>query len=93
MTTLLPYGASAGAVLFSAVFRSETKVDLAWADGSGAWNPFAELVLDRGPAEEMADLLVSFDPVRNAPPGLHTYDWVRRLREPAYRTARRSRRS
>lgn len=93
MTTLLPYRAPAGAVLLSAVFRSETKVDLAWAVGSGAWNPFAELVLDRGPAEEMADLLVSFDPVRNAPPGLHTYDWVRRLREPAYRTARRSRRS
>ena len=93
MTTLLPYRAPAGTVLLSAVFRSETKVDLAWAVGSGTWNPFAELVLDRGPAEEMADLLVSFDPVRNAPPGLQTYDWVRRLREPAYRTARRSRRS
>jgi hypothetical protein len=34
---------------------------------------------------------VSFDPVRNVLPGLAPYDWVRRLREPAYLTARRSR--
>lgn len=93
MTTMLPYRTPAGAVLLSAVFRSEAKVDLAWAVGSGGWNQFAELVLDTGPVEEMVDLLLSFDPVRNAPPGLHTYDWVRRLRQPAYRTARQARRS
>ena len=91
MTTLLPYRTPAGAVLLSAVFHGESKVELAWAIRSGAWNPFAELSLDNNPADE-ADLLVSFDPVRNALPGLETYDWVRRLREPSYATARRSRR-
>lgn len=93
MTTLLPYRSAAGAVLVSAVFRSETEVALAWATGSRAWNPFAELVLDPAPPGESGDQLVSFDPVRNTPPGLDTYDWVRRLRDPAYQTARRSRRS
>ena len=34
---------------------------------------------------------VSFDPVRNTIPGLEVSDWVRRLREPSYRTARLSR--
>lgn len=92
MTTLLPYRTAAGPVLLSAVFQSEIHVDLAWAIGSGAWHPFAELVLDKEPIDETADPLVSFDPVRNIPPGLDTYDWVRRLREPAYVTARRSRR-
>jgi hypothetical protein len=91
MTTLLPYRTPAGAVLLSAVFHTESKVELAWAIRSGAWNPFAELSLDNIPADG-ADLLVSFDPVRNAPPGLETYEWVRRLREPSYAAARRSRR-
>ena len=91
MTTLLPYRTPAGAVLLSAVFHAESKVELAWAIGAGAWNPFAELSLDNNPADE-GDLPVSFDPVRNALPGLETYEWVRRLREPSYATARRSRR-
>ncbi len=93
MTTLLPYRTPTGAVLLSAVFAGRTRVELAWAAGSGAWHPFAELVLDEDPAEEKADLLVSFEPVKNVLPGLETYDWVRRLREPAYATARRSRRA
>ncbi len=93
MTTLLPYRTPAGAVLLSAVFRSEVDVELAWAIRSGVWHPFAELVLDRSTVDETDDLSVSFEPVMNVPPGLETYDWVRRLREPAYVTARRSRRS
>lgn len=92
MTTLLPYRTPAGAVLLSAVFHDETKVALAWAIRSGAWHPFAELSLDKDPVDE-ADMLLSFDPARNVLPGLETYDWVRRLREPAYATARGSRRS
>ena len=92
LTTLLPYRTPAGPVLLAAVFRDETTIDLSWAVGSGAWQPFAELRLRDEPAGG-ADASVSFDPVRKTLPGLETYDWVHRLREPAYRTARRSRRS
>ena len=92
MTTLLPYRTPAGAVLLSAVFHGGTKLALAWAIRSGAWNAFAELSLYKDPVDE-ADMPLSFEPVRNALPGLETYDWVRRLREPAYTTARGSRRS
>lgn len=91
LTTLLPYRTPAGAVLLSAVFHNDTKVALAWAIGSGAWHLFAELLLHQDPVDE-ADVPLSFEPVRNELPGLETYDWVRRLREPAYTTARRSRR-
>jgi len=92
MTTLLPYRTPAGAVLLSAAFHDETKLSLAWAVRSGAWHAFAELSLDRDPVDE-ADMSLSFDPARNVLPGLETYDWVRRLREPAYATARVSRRA
>jgi hypothetical protein len=91
LTTLLPYRTPAGAVLLSAVFRDKITVALAWAVGSGSWHPFAELSLHKDPVDE-PDPLVSFDPVRHVLPGLETYDWVRRLRGPAYSTARRSRR-
>jgi hypothetical protein len=91
LTTLLPYRTPAGAALLSAVFHDETTVTLAWAIGPGAWHPFAELLLHQDPVDA-ADAPLSFDPVRNALPGLEAYDWVRRLREPAYTTARRSRR-
>lgn len=94
MTTLLPYRTPAGPVILSAVFQTETKVDLAWAIGSRSWHSFAEVVLDdKEPDDDTADVSVSFDPIRNVLPGLEIYDWVRLLREPAYVTARRSRRS
>jgi hypothetical protein len=92
MTTLLPYRTPAGPVLLSAVFEDETTVRLAWAVRSGPWHQFAELWLHEDPVDE-SDVLVSFDPVRNGLPGLETYDWIRRLREPSYLTAERSRRS
>ena len=90
LTTLLPYRTPVGAVLLSAVFHDETRLALSWAVRSGPWHPFAELSLHRE-AIDGADLPLSFDPVRNRLPGLEPYDWVRRLREPAYATARRSR--
>ncbi len=90
MTTLLPCRTPAGAVLLSAVFHDETRVALAWAVRSGAWHRFADLLLHDDPVDE-PDLPLSFDPVRNVLPGLEPYDWVRRLRAPAYATARRSR--
>lgn len=104
MTTLLPYRSPTGPVLLAARHRSADLLELAWGRPRGPWWPFAELRL---PAEDVAtgsgrpgdpdvgapDARVSFDPVRHALPGLAGYDWVRRLREPAYRTARRSRSS
>lgn len=90
LTTLLPYRTPAGATLLSAVFRDETTVALAWAVRWGAWHPFAELTLHTDPVDE-PDSPISFDPVMNVLPGLDIDDWIRRLREPAYATARRSR--
>lgn len=89
LTTLLPYRTSRGPRLLRAVAVDEKRYELTHASATGRWEPFAELTLSttRGP-----DPLVSFDPVLNPLPGLDTYGWVRRLREPAYRTARHSRR-
>ncbi len=66
---------------------------LAWTDLRGEWEPFGTLEVGtrvdlaaagaRGP-----DLPVRFDPLRT-PPGLKTYRWVARVREPAYAAARR----
>ncbi|HEU5456857.1 MAG TPA: hypothetical protein VFU85_14360 [Nocardioides sp.] len=92
LTTLLPYRTRAGAVLLSAVFRDEQTIALAWAIRSGTWHTFAELFLHEDPIDE-GDAPLSFEPTLNSPPGLETYEWVRRLRGPAYITARRSRRS
>lgn len=91
LTTLLPYRTPAGPVLLSAVFLDTSRAELAWAVRSGPWHPFAELVLAKSPGDQ-GDVPVSFDPVENVLPGLETYPWVRRLREPSYTTARRSRR-
>ncbi len=91
MTTLLPYRTRAGAVLLSAEFRDEATARPGMGHRSGEWHPFAELALHQVLLDE-ADLLLSFDPVRNTLPGLGTYEVVRRLRGPAYATARRSRR-
>jgi hypothetical protein len=92
MTTLLPYRTPVGPVLLAAVLRDERTVDLAWAVGAGEWHGFGELTLEQEPVDA-ADEPVSFDPVLNRLPGLEPYDWVRRLREPSYATARQSRRS
>jgi hypothetical protein len=89
LTTLLPYRVPAGPVVLSAVSRDEQVLDLAWAVGMGSWHRFAELRIHRDLGER--DRPLSFDPVRNVLPGLGNYDWVRRLREPAYATARASR--
>lgn len=89
LTTLLPYRTPSGPRLIGAVAVDEHRYELAHASPGGRWHPFGDLVLSttRGP-----DPLVSFDPVLNPLPGLDTYEWVRRLREPAYATARRTRR-
>jgi hypothetical protein len=91
LTTLLPVRTAAGGMLLALAFHDERRAGLAWSVGSGPWHPFAQLLLDADPVGH-EDAPLSFDPVRNVVPGLEIYDWVRRLREPAYATARRARR-
>ena len=91
MTTLLPYRTPAGPVVLSAVLHDDG-VTLAWAIGAGGWRRFAVLSLDEEPVGD-GDTRPSFDPIRHTLSGLDNYPWVRRLREPSYLAARRSRRS
>lgn len=86
-TTLLPYRGPDGPLLLGAVAAGEDRFRLSWAGASGPWVPFADLALQPTPAP---DEPVSFDPVEHVLPGLDHYSWVRRLREPSYRTARQS---
>jgi hypothetical protein len=90
LTTLLPYRVPAGPLLLCVLSHDDQTLDLAWAVGVGSWHRFAELRIRRGIVDE-GDLPLSFDPIRNVLPGLENYGWVRRLREPAYATARSSR--
>ena len=88
MTTLLPYRTPTGPRLVGLRPAAERAYEIAHAPLRGSWQVFGELVLStaRGP-----DPLLSFDAVANPLPGLENYEWVRRLRQPAYATARRSR--
>jgi hypothetical protein len=87
MTTLLPYRASTGAVLLRVDSAGPDRYELSWARPSGRWHPFGTLHL----GQHLDDPMISFDPVLHQLPGLAQYASVRRLREPAYRRARRSR--
>jgi hypothetical protein len=87
MTTLLPYQAPSGPVLLRVDSAGPASYEISWARPSSRWHPFATLHLD----EDRGDPTVSFDPVLHRLPGLAQYPAVRRLREPAYRRARRSR--
>ena len=89
MTTLLPYRAPIGPILLGARRVDDQRFDLGWARLTGGWHSFAGLVLL--PDEHETDTEISFDPMLNRLPGLEPYDWVRRLREPSYATARRTR--
>lgn len=86
-TTLIPYRTPTGPRLLGAVPVEEHRYELVHASPRGAWRHFGDLVLA---APSGADPLISFDPVCNTLPGLENYEWVRRLREPAYRAARQS---
>ena len=88
MTTLFPYRTDAGPVLLGARSDHPGVVQLACAIGGGPWRTFAELRISR---DEAPDPTISFDPVVNPIHGLEQYPAVMRLREPAYRSARRSR--
>ncbi|HSE71962.1 MAG TPA: hypothetical protein VLA97_14460 [Nocardioidaceae bacterium] len=90
MTTLLPYRSPSGPVLVCAVWRDDDSLDLFWGRATGPWHRFADLCLGTEPVADQ-DASVSFDPLHNTLPGLENYGWGRRLREPSYLTARRSR--
>lgn len=87
MTTLLPYRTAAGPVVLAAEAAGAEAFELAWAHGAGEWHVFATLRL----STRRVDEAISFDAVRHQIPGLDQYPSVRRLRAPAYATARRSR--
>lgn len=92
--TLLPYGSPTGPVHLGARQRDAATWELlwsrAWAPGS-AWTSFAVLELDPSAVAAREDRDIAFDAVRAAPPGLEVLAWHRRLREPSYAAARRSR--
>jgi hypothetical protein len=87
MTTLLPYRTETGAVVLGAEAMGDEVFELSWARPAGEWQPFGVLRLSSRHLDEQ----ISFDPVRRRLTGLEQYPSVRRLREPAYARARRSR--
>ncbi|GAA4370793.1 hypothetical protein [Nocardioides caricicola] len=88
MTTLLPYRTPTGALLLRADGTGATTFELSWARPTSGWTGFATLHLGerQGDGDEL-----SYDPLLHRVPGLEQYDAVVRLREPAYRRARRTR--
>jgi hypothetical protein len=87
MTTLLPYRTESGPVVLSVDPVGAEAFELSWARPAGDWNVFGCLRLSTRRVDEE----ISFDPILHQLPGLDQYPAVRRLREPAYATARRSR--
>jgi hypothetical protein len=92
-TTLLPVRAK-GRALYLCLdpldARSQpwpTRYRLSWAHGHGAWHPCGTLTVAWGMPSDAAQ---RFDPMANPLPGTSQYAAVARLREPAYRLARRA---
>jgi hypothetical protein len=88
MTTLLPYRTPTGAVLLRADSTDPDLFELSWARPSSRWTGFATLHLGQRRDDGAR---MSFDPLLRQLPGLDQYPAVVRLREPAYRRARRTR--
>ena len=88
-STLLPYRTTSGPVLLAAVpvGADGLTFDLACAPVGGSWVSFARMTLTEATSSDSP----SFDPVLNQLPGLAYYEWAARMREGAYRAARRSR--
>lgn len=91
LTTLIPYQTARGPLMIAAdpVDREPgspgLRFDLLWSVGFGPWARFAELTI---PKTSGPDPDISFDAVTHPPPGLRSYPWARRMREPAYQAAR-----
>ncbi|MGY2876315.1 hypothetical protein ACVW00_003505 [Marmoricola sp. URHA0025 HA25] len=86
LTSLLPYRSPRGPLLLAAVPGSTPSFDLRWAGPVGPWVSFGTLELGEPLGD---DRRLSFDRLVNVVPGLGSYGWVERLREPAYLVARR----
>ena len=93
-TTLMPYRGRKGPVMLGlrtislpagSVTDGEWVLGLHWAKPAGPWRQCGELRLRASP--EPADIPLRFNPLENQPPGTHTYEWTRRLRERSYRAA------
>lgn len=85
-STLLPYRGPRGPVVLAATLLEPGQYALLRAAGDGPWVGFGHLSLVARIDEER-----SYDPVAHPLPGLENYDWVARLRSPAYRAARHDR--
>jgi hypothetical protein len=90
MTTLLPYRTDRGALLLCAENVGADTYELSWAQPTSRWHVFGTLHTSPAGGEDPA---ISFDPVLHQLAGLDQYPSVRRLREPSYLRARRSRRN
>lgn len=90
LTTLLPMRSVSGPVQFvlEPLEAPPGVYELGWARPRGSWQPLGRLVLG-DQLEPMADPPLRFDPIVNPLDGLTNYPAVTRLREPAYRLARR----
>lgn len=91
LTTLLPMQSVLGPVQFVLEPQDDvqpTSYQLGWARPGEEWRPLGRLVLgaEVGP---VSDPPVRFDPIVNPVDGLANYPTVQRLREPAYRWARK----
>lgn len=86
LSTLMPYRGPDGPVLLAALPTGPDTFDLLWATPGSDWVAFGELAISS--EEHPHDAQVSFDSFVNPLPGLETYEWTRRLRQPAYRAAR-----
>ena len=91
-STLQPYRTPTGPVVLAAtpsINDSGIELRVSAARPTGAWHEFGSVHVDtRGTAH---DEPVSFDPMLNEFPEMPNYRWISRLREGAYRAARRSR--
>jgi hypothetical protein len=94
-STLLPYRTVSGPVLLAATPDPDdsSRMVLAVASLRGDWRVFGHLRLGDHDASRTGDESISFDPVLHQLEGLAYDRWVVRLREGAYRAARRTRRA
>jgi hypothetical protein len=90
--SLLAFRTPAGPLQLAAVPLAEdgTRFELAWSRLTGSWTRFGALEV-RFEWDDASDAPLSFDPVLNEIPGLHSYRWAAQLRRYAYAGSRRAR--
>jgi hypothetical protein len=90
--SLMPYRSPTGPLLLAALPLADdgTRFELAYSALRGAWSRFAVLEV-RSDWDDALDAPLSFDPVLNEVPGLHSYGWAAQLRRFSYAASRRAR--